>query len=469
MLQLNTRMTGAEAQPLGGGGRASRPTYRWRLVALLAITQTAGCGVLIYSFSVFLVPTARTLHTGTATVTGALTASLLTGALVAVPIGRWLDHRGGRALMTAGSLAAALLVLAWSRVENVAELYAVWIGLGLACAAVLYEAAFAVVVSWFDAAERVKAILCVTLATGFASSIFLPLASALGDAYGWRGAVLILAIGYGAVTVPLHLLIRRPPRAAVAASGPAESVASAAWTARRRELIRTALRDGVFWVMAASFVAETATVESIAVLLVSMLHSLGHSHGFAAATAGLIGIASVAGRLTAGTVGRRWSMGYVTAICFAVQGIGTGLLPLAGHTRSGAVCSVLTIGLGYGVSTIARPAILSQRYGTAAYATLAATWTVPLSLTRALAPLGAVLLWHAAGLSDTLDAVAGCSLIGAIGLALCSRRRSPAPAPAPVVASDAAPVLAGAAPAAGFAGSVVPPELSWRAADPAGP
>lgn len=438
-----------------------RVEYRWRLVGLLAITQTVGYGSLFYSFSVFLVPTAHTLHTSTAIVTGALTASLLAGALIAVPVGRRLDHRGGRALMAGGSLAAAVLVLAWSRVESVAELYAVWIGLGLACATVGYEAAFAVIVSWFGPAERVKAILCVTLVAGFASSIFLPLASALSEAYGWRRAVMVLAIGYGVVTVPLHLLVHRParPRLDAAQTPPA---------AERRDVLRTALRDGVFWVMAASFVAETGTVESIAVLLVTMLHSLGHSHSFAAMTAGLVGVVSVAGRLTAALAGRRWPIGHVAAISFTVQAVGVALLPLAGRSGSGAVCCVVTIGLGYGVSTIARPAILAQRYGTCAYATLAATWAAPLSLARALAPLGAVVLWHTAGLASALDAAAACSLVGAIGLALSAGHQAPViaggfaappaadPRPEPAAHADPQPTV-GSYPAAG---ALVQPEPS---------
>lgn len=73
------------------------------------------------------------------------------------------------------------------------------------------------------------------------------------------------------------------------------------------------------------------------------------------------------------------------------------------------------------MSTIARPALLADRYGTAAYATLASAWGLPLTLVRALAPLGAVLLWHTAGLTAALDAAAGCCVLGAAGLAVSTR------------------------------------------------
>jgi hypothetical protein len=52
---------------------------------------------------------------------------------------------------------------------------------------------------------------------------------------------------------------------------------------------------------------------------------------------------------------------------------------------------------------------------------LSAIWGVPLTLARALAPLAAVLLWHAAGLAVALDAAASCCLLGAAGLVLAHR------------------------------------------------
>jgi hypothetical protein len=50
----------------------------------------------------------------------------------------------------------------------------VWIGIGLPSAMAFYEAAFAVVISWYPAAR-------------LASSLFLALAGALVDRYGWTG------------------------------------------------------------------------------------------------------------------------------------------------------------------------------------------------------------------------------------------------------------------------------------------
>ena len=59
----------------------------------------------------------------------------------------------------------------------------------------LYEPAFTVVAKHFpDAAERRRAMTAMTLVAALASFIFLPLSQALIDAYGWRDALLVLAV-----------------------------------------------------------------------------------------------------------------------------------------------------------------------------------------------------------------------------------------------------------------------------------
>lgn len=145
----------------------------WRVVGTLAVTETVCWGVLFYTFTVVLLPMQADLAAGPGVVSGAFSLGLLVMGVGAIPVGRWVDRHGGRAVMTLGSLLGGVAVLAWSRVQDVAQLYAVFALLGLAAAMVLYEPAFAVVVQWFDR-RRMTALLLVTVAAGFASTIFVP-------------------------------------------------------------------------------------------------------------------------------------------------------------------------------------------------------------------------------------------------------------------------------------------------------
>jgi len=373
-------MTGTVSRPAvtdPGGGR----THPRRLIATLAATQTVGYGVLFYAFSVLLIPIAADLHTSTAAVTGAATLSILVAAAAAIPVGRWLDRHGGRALMTAGSVLGAAAVLAWSQVQTIGQLYLAFVLIGVAGAASLYEAAFAVVIAATEPGRRDRAVLAVTIVAGFASSIFFPLTGWLFAAYGWRTTLILLAVLLAATAIPGHLWAL-----------PARRTHHAGARRRTGMPVRQALRDSRFWLLTTAFVAHAAAVSAVGVLLVAFLRHAGHPTTAAATISGLLGVLSVTGRLATTGLARRYGITAVSAVVFAVQAAGAAVLPfVAGSLAWSAVC-VTAFGLGFGVATIARPAILADRYGTGRYATIAATMTVPITVAEAGAPLAAAAL-----------------------------------------------------------------------------
>jgi predicted MFS family arabinose efflux permease len=372
-------MTGTAGAPAATTTDGGRPAFPRLLVAVLAVTQTAGYGVLYYAFAVLLDPIATDLGASTATITGALTLSIVVAAIASVPVGRWLDKHGGRLLLTAGSAAAVLAVLAWSRVTAVWQLYAVFVLIGLASATTLYEAAFPVIVAASHPAQRDNALLAVTIVAGFASSIFFPLTGLLLENHGWRTTLVILAALLAVITIPGHLTAV-PGRHQHHTSKTAAAAGSS---------VREALRDRAFLPLAAAFVLHGGAVGAVGVLLVSYLRYAGHPTTVAATLSGLLGILSVTGRLATTGLSKRHGMTAVTAAVLAVQAIGAAALPLLGGTVAGAAACVIAFGLGFGVATIARPAILATRYGTTRYATIAGIMALPTTLAKAGAPLAA--------------------------------------------------------------------------------
>lgn len=381
-------------------------TRGWRIVAALAVTQTIGYGVLYYAFSVFLTPMTRALDASGTQIAGTLTLAVLTMALCSPLVGRWLDAHGGRALMTVGSVLGTAAVLAWSQVTSLPQLYGVFVAIGVASAMVLYEPAFAVIVTWFDGHTRANALLVLTIVAGFASSIFLPLTGLLVERYGWRQALVILAIGYGVTAIPLHGLVVRRRAGARADVKPAH----------RADLVKAAVRARPFWLLVAAFTAHGGAVATVAVLLVTYLTYLGHPPVFAATIAGLLGVLSVTGRVVTTGLRRRWPAAPVAAGVFILQGIGAVVLPLIGHTVPGAIGCVLLFGLGFGVGTITLPHLLADRYGTAAYASLSGRIALFSVADKATAPLGAVALAQAVGYGWVMVAVAMACAIAAWAL-----------------------------------------------------
>jgi predicted MFS family arabinose efflux permease len=315
--------------------------------------------------------------------------------------------------MTAGSVLGTLAVLGWSQARTVTVLYAVFAAIGLASAMTLYEPAFAVLIHHVDARRRANALLAVTIVAGFASSIFFPLAGLLDSHFGWRGALVVLAAVHAVGTIPLHLALPRhaPHRTTIRRAG------------GRAEVVSAALHDPGFWLLAVAFLAHSAAVATIAVHLVTYLVTLGHPPAFAATITGLLGVLSVTGRLVTTGLRRRYATTAVTAAVFGLQGLAAAALPLTGHTPIGATACVVTFGIGFGVGTISRPALLTDRYDTAVYATLAGAIATPATIAKAAAPLGAAALSVAAGTyTPVLVAVAAACTIAATALLLTGRQ-----------------------------------------------
>jgi MFS family permease len=353
----------------------------WGIVAALSVTETVSWGVLYYAFAVFLVPMRQELGFSTAELTGAFSVALLISGVAGIAVGRHLDRHSPRAVMTLGSISAGALVLAWSQVDGLVGLYAVWIAIGLAMAAVLYEPAFTVLAKEFHQPDqRRRAMTAMTLVAALASFIFMPLAQALIEAHGWRDALVVLAVVVAAVTAPLHALVLRPaPPHPVAQGHQARSVAA-----------RDALRTSSFWLLSAAFVLASITSVAVAVHAIPFLISQGHSPAFAAFAVGLIGVAQIPGRLLFAPIAARLSRAAAMASVFVLMTIGVALIVSAGGTRA-VVAGLVVLGMGNGMATLARATAIADLYGAGSYGAIASVAASMTTASRAIAPVAAAL------------------------------------------------------------------------------
>jgi MFS family permease len=405
------------------GGRQPGVRRGWVLVGTLAVTEITSYGVLGYAFSVFLLPMQHELGWSRTALTGAYSLAIILSGIAAVPVGRWLDRHGARALMTAGSCAATVLVLAWAHVTHLVAFYAIWAGIGLAMAAVLYEPAFAVIATWFRSqAERTQALLALTVIAGFASVIYVPLAGWLVETHGWRDALVALAVLLGALTIlPSATLPGRrldhPGAATPAEDGPAGGS------------LNQALRDQTLWWLAAAFFAATLATSTVTVHLVAYLREQGYSAGFAATWTGLIGAMSVSGRIVVTVLGRRWPLAVATAAIFGFQALAVAVL-VGTHSRAAVVTFVVLFGIGVGLISLARATLVADFYGVAAYASINGVLALPVTIARAAAPVAAAALRTATGnYQPVMAAVALACVTAGVAMAQAHqlRRRQATP------------------------------------------
>jgi len=335
----------------------------------------------------------------TTELTGAFSLGLLCSAVAALPVGRWIDRHGTRWLMTFGSCAATLLLLAWATVQNLFEFYLIWVGIGGVMAAVLYDPAFALVATWFQR-QRARALTVLTLIAGFASVIFVPLAAWLIQLQGWRMALVTLALLQGAITIPLHALIlrRRPADVGLAPDGAAPAAAGqeAISAAPQAVSLRGVFKDASFWSMAAGFALTMLAAGVVTVHLVPYLIDRGYSASFAASIVGIIGVVALPGRVVFTPLDERLPRRLLTATLFLLQAIAL-LVLLAAPGIVGLVGFVVCFGAAFGAITPARAALVADQYGATHFAQINSVLGLFITGARAIAPVGAGILYDLLG------------------------------------------------------------------------
>ncbi len=395
----------------------ARPYYGWIIVAGLSVTETVSWGILYYGFPVMLRPMESELGWSRVQITGAFSIGMGLAALAGLPVGRWIDRRGARALMTAGSCLATLLLLVWSRIDSVPALYAVWALMGLALATTLYEPAFAAVVGWFPGHHRDRALLVVTLAGALASTIFMPIEAWLVERFGWRSALLALAALLAVLTIPIHALVLRPgPRGTPSPGGPSPVRPSFSGLT-----LAAAARTLIFWILAASFAIGNFTTNTVTVHLIPYLADRGYSPTVAAVMIGWLGAMQLPARLLFAPIATRFGHRAATIAVFLGQALGLAQLALATRLPT-LVPMVVVLGAANGMSTLARATTIAEIFGTRHYGSISGAVAMGANGARAIAPVGAAALQVGLGYEGVFWLLTATLVVAAVAMAAARGR-----------------------------------------------
>ena len=104
-----------------------RPQAVWAI----GVGQLVNWGILYFAFSVLLIPLEDAFHAPRWLVAGAFSFGLLVSAAAAPTVGRLADRGQGPAVMRAGGLLAAGLLILWTMVPTLVMTYLVWGALGV--------------------------------------------------------------------------------------------------------------------------------------------------------------------------------------------------------------------------------------------------------------------------------------------------------------------------------------------------
>ena len=400
---------GDEFRPRGASpGRAAR--IRAGLpVAGLGVGQTLLWAGTFYLFPALLAVWEAELGWSKSALSLGFTLSLGVSALASPLAGQLVDRGLGRWLLTGSALLAALLLVLLSRVDSLTGFYLVWIGIGLAMAGGLYEPCFAILVRAMGAGAR-GAITAVTLIAGFAGTISFPTANLLAEWSDWRFACLVLAALVGLVAAPLFWLTTR--RFAVAAA-PA--------LADRRGGLGPALRNPVFWLVAATVLLIALAHGMMITHLLSMLSEWQVGPRYALLAASCIGPMQVVGRIALAVRGGGISGIAGTGLYLSGLAAGYALLWAAAWSVAWLVPFVLLYGAAWGVASILKPLAIHEMLGDREYARIAGALAAPFLAASAVGPIVGSLLWERGGYGLMIGTGVAMSLI-ALGCHLLAVR-----------------------------------------------
>lgn len=385
------------------------------LVGGLGLAQILGWGTTFYLPSVLGAQMGAELDLGQGIVFGGVTVMYLVGALLAPRLGREIDARGARPVMTAGTVLAAAALALLGLSQGLATYVGAWMALGLTLPMTLGHASYAAIAQSVPGAGARRAMTLMTLITGVTSTIAWPVTAALEAWLGWRGTCLVFSASHLVVALPLYLAVL--PRRALAR----EPAAAAA------QRPPTPLPPRLLVLLAVALGLPNATSAGLSLVSIALLAELGHAPAAAIALAALHGPAQIAARIVDLALGTR-SRAMATGL-FAAALMPLALLPLLGGERLWlAALFMVAFGVSSGLMTVVRAALPLELAGAAGYGALTGRISLPGNVMIAVAPpLFAAALEHTgplgtAGLAGIVSLVA---LAAMAALALSDADRSP--------------------------------------------
>jgi len=349
----------------------------WRAVPVLGITQILSWGTIFYT-PVLIVPLIAAEHGWSMSFAmGGFSVGLLAAGLSAPYVGRSIDRFGGHVVMTIGSLIGALgLVLIVHAASRVSYL-AVWVVLGIAMAANLYDSAFATLGRIFGAGAR-SPITALTLAGGFASTVSWPATHFLLDAVGWRGTYQVYAALLACISAPLHALALPRLRFEVEAKPVSDAPAPPAvlppygWP---------------FVLVAAAFATYAFVPSGLSAHLLAIFARSGIDAGTVVWIGALFGPAQVGARLIEFAFGRNLHPLWVARFALSVLLCAFIMLAVLGISVPVAAAFALMFGGANGLVTITRGAVPLALFGASGYGRLMGRLAGPWLLMQAAAPM----------------------------------------------------------------------------------
>jgi MFS family permease len=384
-------------------------SYRWVIVAAGALMSCVAIGTM-FSLAIFLEPMAIDTNWSRAGISSAMTLNFLVMGLGGFAWGALSDRFGARIVVTIGAVLLGLALVLASRAGSLLTFqitYGVLVGLA---ASAFFAPMIALTSGWFDT-NRSLAVSLVSAGMGVAPMTISPFARWLISAYEWRTAMFDIGITAWVLLLPAVLLVRQPPKPAVAAIGSAPVAEGAGLTAGQ------ALRSPQFIVLGLTFFACCAAHSGPIFHMVSYAMLCGVAPMAAVSIYSVEGLAGLGGRLLYGVLADRLGVKPVLIAGLAIQAIVIAAYLSISQLEQFYMLAVI-FGATYG-GVMPLYAVLAREYfGQRILGTVFGAATMLSSLGMALGPLAGGMVFDAYANYSWLFIGSAIIGLGAVGIAI---------------------------------------------------
>ena len=331
----------------------------WMAVGCAFVSMFICFGV-VYSFGAFFDPMSSEFDTSssaTSAIFSITTFIFFTGGIIS---GMAADRFGPRPVLIFGGLSMGSGLYLTSLVNSLWVgyiTYGLGVGVGVACG---YVPMLAVVGGWFEK-RRAAALGVAVTGVGLGTLVVAPLAASLITRYGWRQTYVIFGIVSVVGLFLCACLTPRPPSPNGQQSGLCLS-----------DLVKMP----VFGYLYLSGFFITLSLFVPFVFLVSYAKARGIDEVAAASLVGIIGGASIAGRLGFGALGDKISRIHLYQSTFMIVSFSSLFWLFSSNSFTLLIIYAVLLGGGYGGFIVLSPAVAAELFGLIGLGTiLGATYT----------------------------------------------------------------------------------------------
>ena len=338
--------------------------YGWRLIGVFMVSLGLMMSLRINLMSLFVLPVTQELGISRTQFSSAGTLTSLAGMICAPVAGMLFSRHSIRHMMTAGAVICTLSYASFSLAQNIWQMYASAIGLGIGYIFLANMPISILINRWFSSNRGF--ILSIAFAgASLGGAVLSPLVIHLIETVGWRSAYAMLGVGSCVIIVPLVFLVVRNqpedlglrPLGEAAQADPSEKN----WGYSLKELFRLPS----FWMFLGGNAAMLLTLGCLYHMPV-YTQDLGFSSEQAALIVSMYSIVAIGGKFLMGGTFDRW--GLVPGILVGAVGMAcTFAFLLAANSFGLLLGAAVCYGIGSACGTVMTPLLLERMYGPAHY------------------------------------------------------------------------------------------------------